>query len=77
MQCGVLSCGRTDDGLPVNEFGLLNKPATWRGRNPASGLRFLCCDQCKAGFAAVEYYENEKTGVRFRVLEWQLLRKGE
>ena len=48
MKCGVIQCGHPDDctGVVCQDIGKLARPATRRLKNPVSGAKFLCCDEC-------------------------------
>jgi len=54
-KCQVLGCSRSVEqhGVPVNEFGKLNKPATMLVFGHVAQRPFACCDMCAEQYIAI------------------------
>jgi hypothetical protein len=63
IKCCVLACGRHHiNGIPINEIGVLNAPATWKATTAFGNSEFYTCDDCK------KYLEDPKHKIRFERL---------
>ena len=54
-KCQVLGCGRpaAETGVPVNEIGRLNRPATVLMGGHPSQPPFACCDECAPQYLVI------------------------